>query len=261
MFDERSLDGAVAAVRESHAPGALVLDAARDFETLPPAQAEGLGLLVDAVDPASAPEAWLPPDVPTVLERYAGTEFTVGMPGDGGVTWTRQTDPPTVLVKPRLAGAPDGFVDFLVAEAFVQVGLGVPEHFLWFFEGQYPDFASAARGYLGPTETYQVAAACREAAIGLATRDTFAAWEGEYPDLFAAWLDAGKRLEPRLAGLPEAIAQGRTDFGDAAELACSAIKHALDVPPPFGALDAAVYRDHGADYAVEWAERSFDALA
>ena len=261
MFDERRLEGALAAVRESHVPGAVVLDSDRDFETLPPGQAENLGLLVDALDPAAAPAAWLPPDAPVALERYAGTKFTVGMPGDGGVTWTRQTDPPVVLVKPRLEGAPDGFVDFLVAEALVQAGLGVPEHFLQFFGSQYPAFASAARQYLDPTGTYQVAAACHEASLGLATRDTFAAWEADHPDLFAAWLDAGEDLEPRLTDLSTAVARGRTDFGDAAELACSGIKHALDVPSPFDALDTAAYRDHGAGYAVEWAERIFDALA
>ena len=57
------------------------------------------------------------------------------------------------------------------------------------------------------------------------------------------------------------MARERTDFGDAAELACSAVKHAGDVPVPFDALDADAYRDHGADYAVEWAERTFEALA
>jgi hypothetical protein len=261
MFGERPLDGAPAAVRESWAPGTVVLDARRDFETLAPAQAEDLGLLVDSLDPASAPGAWLPPDAPTVLERYAGDAFTVGMPGDGGVTWTRQTDPPVVVVKPRLDGSPPGFVDFLVAEALVQVGLGAPEHFLGFFEAAYPAFASAAREYLDPTETYQVGVACHEAHIGLATRDVFADWETEAPALFEAWVDAGERLEPRLSDLPGAVARGQTAFGDAAELACGAVKHAVEVPAPFGALDAAAYRDHGADYAVEWAERTFGALA
>lgn len=261
MFSEHPLGDGLAAVRESHAPGALVLDSARDFEALSPAQAEDLGLLVDGLDPASAPDEWLPADSPEVLRRYAGDEFTVGMPGDGGVAWTRQTDPPVVIVKPRLEGSPEAFVDFLVAEALVQVGLGDPEHFLGFFQARYPSFAAAARKYLDPTGTYQVAAACYDAYLGLATRDVFAAWEGEHPDLFGAWLDAGERLEPRLDGLSEAMVQGRTDFGDAAELACSAVKHAGDVPAPFDALDAVAYRDHGPEYAVEWADRTFEALS
>jgi hypothetical protein len=261
MFRERTLGGSLTAVRESWAPGALVLEAGRDFETLDPARAEDLGLLVDDIDPASAPAGWLPPDAPAALERYASGEFTVGMPGDGGVAWTEQTAPPVVVVKPRLEGSPEGFVDFLLAEALVQVGLDAPEHFLGFFGDRYPAFASAARAYLDPAGTYQVAAACHEAHVGLATRDVFAGWEDDYPDLFDAWVDAGNRLEPRLDGIQEALAQGRTEFGDAAELACSAIKHAGDVPAPFDALDAAAYRDHGADYAVEWAERTFEALA
>ncbi|MEF8782224.1 MAG: hypothetical protein V5A39_02365 [Haloarculaceae archaeon] len=261
MFSERPLDDEISAVRELHAPHALVLDSDRDFEMLPPAQAEDLGLLVDALDPASAPSEWLPANSPEMLQRYAGDEFTVGMPGDGGVMWTRQTDPPVIVVKPRLDGSPEGFVEFLVAEALVQVGLGDPEHFLGFFASRYPPFAAAARRYLDSTGTYQVAAACYDAYLGLATRDVFAAWENEHPNLFAAWLDAGERLEPRLDGLSEAMAQGRTDFGDAAELACSAVKHAGDVPAPFDALDAAAYRDHGAEYAVEWADRTFEALS
>ena len=46
-----------------------------------------------------------------------------------------------------------------------------------------------------------------------------------------------------------------------AELACSAIKHAGEIPPAFDALDAAVYLDYGPAFAVEWAERTVDALA
>jgi len=261
MFDERPLDGALAAVRESHAPRTIVLDCERDFQTLPLARAEELGLLVDSLDPASAPDGWLPPDAPEILRRYAGSAFTVGTPGDGGVTWTRQTDPAVVIVKPRLDGSPAAFVDFLVAEALVQVGLDEAEQFLPFLGSRYPAFAAAAGVYLDPAGTYQVAAACHEAYLGLATREVFAGWEDDHPGLFAAWLDAGRRLEPRLDDLPTAMARERTDFGDAAELACSAVKHAGDVPVPFDALDADAYRDHGADYAVEWAERTFEALA
>jgi hypothetical protein len=62
----------------------------RDFETLPPARAEDL--LVEAPDPLSVPEEWLPPAVPEVLRAYARAEFAVGLPGDGGVVeWAERT--------------------------------------------------------------------------------------------------------------------------------------------------------------------------
>lgn len=274
MFTERDLGPAVAAVRDEHA--VLVLDCERDFETLPPAGAEDLGLLVDDLDPVSAPDAWLPADAPDVLQEYASGTFTVGMPGDGSVAWTRQTDPPAVVCKPRLEEPPEAFADFLVAEAIVQAGLGDPEHFLGLFEDRYPEF-DAALDPLGPVETYQVAAACHDAYLGLATRDVFATWEeGTTAPLFEAWVDAGGRLTDRLEGVPGAVARGETDFADAAELACSGIKHAvehsstgpgsgarqavLDIPAPFDALDAAAYRDHGAAYAVRWAEKTAETV-
>jgi hypothetical protein len=55
------------------------------------------------------------------------------------------------------------------------------------------------------------------------------------------------------------VTSGRTEFADAAELACSAIKHGLDVPSPFAPPDAEAYRDHGAEFAVRWAETVFEA--
>jgi hypothetical protein len=257
MFTERDLPDGVAAVRDEHAPGALVLDSDHDFETLPPAQAEELGLVVDSLVPFSCPGEWLPPDAPEVLKEYASGEFTVGMPGDGGVAWTRQTDPPVVVCKPRLEGSPESFVDFLLAEALVEVGLDEPEHFLGFFEDHYPEFATATRGTLSPVESYQLAAACYDAYLGLQTRDAFADWEGP---LFDAWLDAGERLAPRLSELSSTMARGELSFAEAAELACSAVKHAGDVPAPFDALDSSVYLDHGPAYAVEFAERTVAAL-
>jgi len=257
MFSERDLSPALADVRSEHAPDALVLDCASDFETLPAAQAEELALVTETLAPQSSPEAWLPPDAPSVLERFAGPDLTIGMPGDGSVAWTRQTEPPVVLCKPRLEGSPASFAGFLIAEALVQVGLEVPEQFLGFFGEEYPRFADVTREQLSPVETYQLAAACYDAYLGLQTRDAFADWEG---DLFEAWLDAGQRLEGRLEALPRAIARGETSFTDGAELACSAIKHAGEIPPPFDALDAAVYLDHGPAFAVEWAERTVDAL-
>ncbi|NKE34686.1 hypothetical protein GWG54_02415 [Natronococcus sp. JC468] len=258
MFAARELSSAVAAVREEHAPDAVVVDCERDFETLPPAQAEELGLLVDSLEPATYPAAWLPEDVPELLARYASGDFTVGMPGDGSIAWTRQTDPPTIIVKPRVEGSPEPFLDFLLAEALVEVGLGVPEHFIGFFEDEYPALERATT--LDPAGTYQVAAALYDGWTGLRTREVFAAWDDAHPGLADAWRDAGARLEERVSGLPEAVARGETDFADATELACAAIKHGLELPAPFAALDTDAYRDHGSDYAVTWAEKTFDAL-
>jgi len=261
-FDRRDLAADVAAVREVHAPDALVFDVEQDFETLPPDRAEDLGLVVDALDPLSYPEAWLPPDAPDQLRALAGSTFTVGAPGDGGVTWTRQTDPPVVLVKGRTRESPDDFVAFLVATALVEVGLSpdgepVPEHFLGFFEDSY---RSVAATDLGPADAYQVAAALYDAWLGLHAREAFAGWEGEHPRLFEAWTDAGERLEPRLSELGAEMARGETTLAAATELACAAVKHAVDLPTPFDALDTAAYRAHGVEYAVRWAERTVDSV-
>ncbi|MFC4552130.1 MULTISPECIES: DUF7089 family protein [Halorussus] len=260
MFEERSLPEDVAGVREAHAPDAVVLDCGSDFETLAPAQAEDLGLLVDALDPLSYPEEWLPEDVPALLRRFASSDFTVGMPGDGSVAWTRQTAPPVVLVKARVQGSPGTFVDFLVAEALVGVGTGHPEHFLGFFGERYRELDAALPFDSG--SVYQIAAALYDAYLGLHTRETFAEWDEDgsepRPRLHEAWVDAGERIEPRLSRLPASMARDETDFADAAEFACSAVKHGLDVPAPFAALDTEAYRDHGAAYAVKWAEKTFD---
>ena len=257
MFDERSLSPAVESVRKEHAPGTLVFDCDTDFELLAPDRAENLALVVDSFRPVRYDPAWVPPESPDVLHRLVGSELTIGMPGDGGVAWTRQTDPPVVLCKSRLTGSPEPFVRFLIAEALVQVGLDEPEHFLGFFESQYPRFASVTRDFLDPTGTYQLAAACYDANLGLQTRDVFADWDGE---LFDAWLDAGERLSGRLGNLPGSIARGQTSFPVGAEIACSAIKHACEIPRPFDALDASVYLDHGPAYAVTWAEGTVEAL-
>ncbi|PSQ14051.1 hypothetical protein BRC98_00785, partial [Halobacteriales archaeon QS_7_68_65] len=230
----------------------------RDFETLDPAVAESLGPLVDGLDPIAYPDEWLPPDAPDTLHRYAGDAFTIGMPGDGGVAWTAQTIPPTILVKPRLRGSPDAFVDFLLAAALVEAGLDFPEHFLGFFGSAYPDLAAATP--LDPAGTYQLAAALYDAFLGLHTRETFAAWHGDHPRLHDAWTDAGERLEPRLAALSKEVATGDTSFPAAAELACSGVKHAIDLPTPFGALDTKAHREYGAEYAIEWTTKTFEKL-
>jgi hypothetical protein len=258
MFEERDLSGELSGVREGHTSGAIVLDTERDFETLPPVVAESLGLLVDSLSPASYPTEWLPESAPEQLFEYASEAFTVGMPGDGGVVWTTQTDPPAVLVKARLEGSPAEFIDFLVAEALVQIGLDVPEQFLPFFGASYADLDGAVS--LPPADTYQLAVALCEAYVGLHTREVFREWGDRFPGLYDAWRDAGERVEPRVSDLPEAVALGRTDFADAAELACSAIKHDIEVPTPFGALDSEAYREYGPNYAVQWAETTFEQL-
>jgi hypothetical protein len=274
MFSERERSPAVEHVRAAWAPDAVVLDAGSDFETLPPAQAEDLGLLVDELRPVSFPEEWLPAGAPALLRRFAGRDFTVGMPGDGSVVWTRQTSPPVVIVKPRVQGSPESFIDFLIAEAFVELGIDAlgsradvdgsapaPEHFLPFFGAQYRELAAATS--LGPNATYQLANALYEGWLGLHSRDVFASWVGaddERADLGEAWQDAGARLESRLDGLSREVARGETEFADAAELACSGIKHNLDVPVPFAALATDAYRERGAAFAVRWAEKTFEVL-
>jgi len=258
MFQRRALTADVEAVRAAHAPDSPVLDVDTDVDTLPPTVAEDLGLFVDSLDPATVPRAWLPDDVPAILTRYAGSDFVVGMPGDGTVAWTRQTVPPTVLVKSRAEGTPDDFLDFLLAEAFVQIGLGVPEHFVEFFEDGYRDLDAAVS--LDPAAVYQIAAALFDGWIGLQTRETFRGWADDHPDLHAAWVDAGERLVDRIDGLPREVARGETSFAAATELACAALKHDLDVPAPFAALDTSAYVEYGADYAVRWAEKTFEEL-
>ncbi len=295
MFSPRSLDDDLAAVRDRYAPGSPVLDVDSDFETLPPAAAEDLGLFVDGLGPASYPADWLPEAVPDLLRKHAGPAFTVGLPGDGTVVRTTQTDPATVLVKRRAEGTPEDFLAFLIAERLVQIGCeptpgavgggdassngdaanggdssGLPESFLPFFGERYRDLDAAIRrpdpetgesttGF-GPTDVFQVANALFDAWVGLHARDEFASWEGEHPRLFDAWVDAGERLSGRLGGLSGEVARGDTDFPSATEYACSAVKHGLDLPAPYGALDTTAYRERGADYAVAWAEKTFAAL-
>jgi len=273
VFDERTLSGDLAAVRDEHAPGAVVFDVERDFETLDPAVAEQLGLRAESLDPLEYDPEWIPEDAPEVLHRLASGTFTIGAPGDGGVTWTRQTVPPSVFVKPRLEGSPSGFVDFLLATALVETGAELeggaqlPEAFLGFFGETYRELAAATP--LSPTDTYQLANALYEGYKGLVTRETFAGWVDDYPNLHAEWIDAGERLEPRLDGLSREVATGETSFAAAAELACSAIRHVdetddggtVTIPAPFAALDTTAYAHHGPSYAVRWAEKTFAALA
>jgi len=260
MFSDRSLSPLLSTVHERYAPAATVLDVETDFETLPPAVAEDLGLLADRLDPASYPADWLPETAPAVLQRYAGEPFTVGTPDDGTVVWTTQTEPPTVLVKQRAENTPEEFLNFLLAEAFVQLDCGVPEHFLPFFGARYADLDAAVG--LDDAGVYQIAAALFEGWVGRQTRAVFDGWadDDELAPLYDAWVDAGQRLEPRLDDLSRAVAHNEMTFPEATEYACSAIKHDLDIPTPFSALDTTAYRDHGAEYAVEWADKTFAEL-
>lgn len=283
MFSARTLDEDLTAVRDRHAPGSPVIDVDAEFETLPPAVAEDLGLFVDRLDPFSAPEGWLPSDAPETLRRYAGAPFTVGLPGAGTVVRTTQTDPQAVLLKRRAEGTPGDFLAFLIADRLVQVGIEptagavasseepdgrLPETFLPFFGPRYRDLDEAIRTpaphdstlRFDAADVFQVATALYDAWVGLYTRDVFASWEGEFPRLYDAWVDAGERLEGRLGDLAGEVARGETDFPSATEYACSAVRHGLDLPAPFAALDTAAYRERGAPYAVKWTEKTFSAL-
>ncbi|OYR58431.1 DUF7089 family protein [Halorubrum halodurans] len=300
MFSARDLDADLAAVRDRHAPGSPVIDVDAEFETLPPAAAEDLGLFVDGFDPFSCPDEWLPADAPETLRRYAGPTFTVGLPGAGTAVRTTQTEPQAVLLKRRAEGTPEDFLAFLIADRLVRIGVEppagtvasseepgdrLPETFLPFFGPRYRDLDAAIRrpdrsadGDASPADgsddatsseatarfdaadVFQVANALYDAWVGLHVRDVFATWEGEFPRLFDAWIDAGDRLEGRLAGLPSEVARGETDFASATEYACSAVRHGLDLPAPFAALDTAAYRERGAPYAVTWAEKTFASL-
>ena len=256
MFDDREVSDEVEAVRDEHAPGAIVLDAASDFETLAPAKLDAIATRVDDIHPHEYDPSWLPAESPELLRRLTTNDLVVGMPGDGSVAWTTQTTPPVLIVKPRVEGSPGEFVDFLVAEALVEAGADLPEHFLGFFQAEYRDFAAAVP--YNPHTTYQLAVALCEAYRGLYTRDVFETWPGTYPALGDAWADAGERLADRVDDLPGAVARGETQFADAAELACAGVKHGIDVPAPFGALDTIAFREHGASFAVRWAEKLFD---
>lgn len=259
MFSERTLSPAVRRLHSELSPDVLVLDVDQDFETLPPAVAEELGFVVNSLEPAAYPDSWVPQNAPAQLQTYASDQFTIGLPGDGTVVWTRQTEPPAVLVKARAEGTPEAFRSFLLAEAFVEIDTGVPESFLPFFGERYADLDDALS--LDGASTYQVATALTDAWVGLHTRDRFRAWEGDHSTLHEAWVDAGERLTGRIDDLPGEVARGETSFPAATELACSALKHGLDLPTPFSALDTLAYRDHGAEYAVQWTEKTVSALA
>jgi len=63
-----------------------------------------------------------------------------------------------------------------------------------------------------------------------------------------------------LKELPGAVARGETGFADATEYACSAIKHDLELPTPFTALDTQAFLEYDAEYAVRWGRKTFEKL-
>ncbi|GAB7092234.1 hypothetical protein JCM18237_25050 [Halorubrum luteum] len=297
MFSRRPLADDLTEIRATHAPDSVVLDVESDFETLPPAAAEDLGFFVEELSPASYPDAWIPNDTPDLLRTYAGPTFTIGLPGDGTVVRTTQTTPETILVKRRAEGTPDDFLAFLIADRLVRAGIStapgvsasddvsaatIPETFLPFFGSMYVDLDEAIRRPaeeatsssnevgsgtglgpatgLGSADVFQIAHALFEAWVGLHTRDVFSSWNDTHPRLFDAWMDAGERLEGRLHELPSEIARGQTEFASATEYACSAVRHGLDLPTPFAALDTTAYRERGAPYAVAWAEKTIASM-
>jgi hypothetical protein len=258
MFEERSLSPALSRVREEYTADALVLDCEGDFQSLPPEALDDLALITDSISPVSYPNEWLPEDAPETLRRYAGSDFMIGTPGDGSITWSSQTTPPICFVKARVEGVPEGFVSFLIAESLVEIGLDLPETFLEFFGERYPELTRVTS--LDPNSVYQIGNALYIGWCGLHTREVFADWETDEPELHAAWMDAGERLEGRVNELPKLVARNELDFAEATELACGAIKHGLDLPAPFGALDTKAYGNHGAPFAVRWAEKTFEAI-
>ncbi len=257
MFDRRDVSQPVDAVRSSTAPGALIVNTP-DFQTLQTARAEELGLVVDRIEPIAYDPAWLPESAPAQLRTTLETPFSIGLPGDGGVAWTKQTEPPVVFVKDRLEGSPPSFVEFLIAEALCEIGESLPENCLGFFREAYLDLDAAVP--LGPTDTYQLAVALFDAYRGLYTQPQFERFADDHLALFTAWKDAGERVEPRLDDLSREVATGRTSVTDAAELACGAIKHDVTIPTPFSVLDSAAYREEGPEFGIVWAEKTFDKL-
>lgn len=258
MFQPYGLRDDLGVLRDDHVPDLQVLECEDEFEAMPSDWLYELALVTEAFEPATVPDEWIPADAPDVLRRLTDEEPAIGLPGDGGVTWTRQTDPALVFVKPRLSGAPPDFRDFLVAEAILQCHLDHPETFLKFFGEEYHALQGAAEG--DPDLAYRLGVSLFEGWQGLRTRGRFRDWAEAYPRLHGAWDDAGARLGGRIEELPALLASGSMKFGAATELACSAIKHDLELPPPFGALDVGAFREHGATYAVRWTEKTIAQL-
>lgn len=258
MFHSYGMRDDLRNLRDDYMADVEVIECAREFETMPEDWVYELAIITDAIDPVTYPPEWIPPSAPAALDRHVGADPVVGLPGDGGVTWTKQTDPPLVIVKPRLGGAPEDFRDFLVAEAIVQLSLAHPETAIAFFRESYPTMQTATGD--DADLAFRLAVSLFDAWKGLSTRKHFREWGDDYARLHAAWEDAGQRLGPRIDSLPALLSNRSIRFGEATELACSAIKHDIPLPTPYDALDVDAYRERGAPFAVRWTERTLEQL-
>ena len=258
MFATRDLSPPVAAWQTEVLPDARVVDCGREFDVLPADLTYELALFTDAVTPVTYPDTWIPGDAPSHLQRYTGSNPVVGRPGQGSVTWTRQYDPPVVIVKPRGRDLPESFLAFVLAEALLVCSLGLPEHPLGFFEGNYQELQDIVGE---PAPTARLAGALFDAWIGLHTRPRYRGWANDHPELLAAWEEAGRLLDDRIANLQDRRTSGSIDFLEATDIACSAIKHGHDLPSPYQALAVDRYRTEGAPYALRWVERTINAVA
>lgn len=258
MFHPYGLRDDLQELRDDLAAEVEILECDREFEAMPEDWVYELAFITESIDPVAYPGSWIPPNAPSAMGRYTRADPAIGLPGDGGVTWTVQTDPPLIFVKPRLTGAPEDFRDFLVAEAILQLSLEHPETAIAFFGESYPSLQEAAGD--DPDLAFRLAVSLFDAWKGLETREQFRTWDGSYPRLHRAWADAGEQLQPRIDALPRLLSDGSLRFGEATELACSAIKHDLDLPSPFGALDVEAFRERGASFAVRWTETTVDQL-
>ena len=258
MFTEADLPEELSDLRSSIAPDTLVVTCRREFESLPEDGLYELAMITDRIESHDYDPAWVPDSAPDVVQRVLDGDPTIGLPGDGGLTWTKQTDPPIVLLKPRLDGIPTDFHTYLIAEALLDIALDHPEHPLGFFRDQYSALQAATDDDSGLT--YRLAGALCEAWCGLGRRERIAEWEDTWPTIYAAWVDAGEQLTERVNELPDLLRNGSMGFAGATELACSGIKHDLALPKPFDALDVAAYREHGPAFAVRWTERTVSQI-
>ena len=255
MFSTYDLTGELAALQNELVSELLVLRSDEEFETMPTDWLYELALVTDDITPHSYASEWIPATAPKPLHQFTGADPVIGAPGDGGITWTTQTSPPIVFLKPRAEGIPDTFREFLLAEAILDIHLAHPEHPLDFFRAEYPALHEATRD--DPGLAYRLSGALCEAWCGIGRRPVFEEWSDTYPAIHDAWEDAGNRLADRILNLPAELAQGSTGFVSAAELACSGVKHGIELPPPFDALTVSAYRDHGPSFAVKWTEKTF----
>lgn len=255
MFAARDCSADVRALSEEVLAEGLIVDCAREFDVLSEELLYELALFTHDIDALSYSDDWIPDDAPAPIARLARPNPVVGRPGQGSVTWTRQFNPPLVIVKPRGRELPASFLDFLLAEALLVCSLELPEHPLGFFTDRYPTLQTMVGD---PDSAMRFANALYAAWVGLSIRPRFEAWADNHPALHAAWRNAGRLLSERVVELPELQARGEIDLLTATELASSALKHGHELPAPFDALDVDAFRTEGADYALRWLERTID---